>query len=79
MSLTAAERELLAGLSQEVKRATARAYRDGWQRGGDRLGHPAAVQMLQHHGFELEDARAAAAVIIFEAARTAPRWMWRSG
>jgi ParB-like nuclease domain len=55
MSLTAAQRELLAGLSQEVKRATARAYRDGWQRGGDRLGHPAAVQMLQHHGFELED------------------------
>jgi hypothetical protein len=74
-----AHRELLAGLSRELKQATARAYRDGWQRGGDRLGHQAAVQVLQQHGLELEDARAAAAIIIFGAARTAPRWMWRSG
>ncbi len=53
------------------------AYRDGWRESGDRLGRPMAVRALIERGLTPEEAEEVAPVIIAEAARRAPRWMWQ--
>jgi hypothetical protein len=77
MTTSAASAAILGRIDRNTKNTCARAYRDGWREGGDRLGRPMAVRALIERGLTPEEAEEVAPVIIAEAARRAPRWMWQ--